>query len=105
MSNMSIKDNNGIHEENGWDEKVEKMIDQRDNIVQKPENESDYRVLTLKNGLRCLLVSDANITKSENAAFRAHKGIDCTEKAAACLTVRAGSVHEPRHISGKLYPW
>jgi secreted Zn-dependent insulinase-like peptidase len=79
-------------------EKVPK--DPRDRIVQKPkESLSHYRVLTLKNGMQCLLISDAEEAKSESAAYRALE-VSTTDKAAVCLTVRVGSAQEPRSLPG-----
>ena len=101
FSELTIADNNG---NNGTDEEqpsADIPTDPRDAIIQKPPNDdTSYRVLTLKNGLRCLLVSDAEITKSENAAVRSHKDIESTDKAAACLTVRVGHAQNPREIPG-----
>ena len=74
--------------------------DPRDRIVQKPkESESHYRVLTLKNGMQCLLISDAEEAKSESAAYRALE-VSTTDKAAVCLTVRVGSAQEPHNLPG-----
>lgn len=77
--------------------------DPRDRIVQKPkESESHYRVLTLKNGMQCLLVSDAEEAKSESAAYRALE-VNTTDKAAVCLTVKVGSAHEPSNVPGEIW--
>ena len=77
--------------------------DPRDRIVQTPkESESHYRVITLKNGMQCLLISDAEEAKSESAAYRAHE-VSTTDKAAVCLTVRVGSAHEPQELPGMSY--
>ena len=75
--------------------------DPRDRIVQKPkESETHYRVMTLKNGMQCLLISDAEEAKSESAAYRALE-VSTTDKAAVALAVRVGSAHEPKHLPGK----
>lgn len=74
--------------------------DPRDRIVQKPkESETHYRVMTLKNGMQCLLISDAEEAKSESAAYRALE-VSTTDKAAVALAVRVGSAHDPRHLPG-----
>lgn len=55
----------------------------RIDVVQSPNDQRDYRYLTLANGLRVLLVSDPD-----------------TDKAAASLTVFRGSYHEPDAYPG-----
>ena len=66
--------------------------DPRDIIVQKPEDYSDCRVLTLTNGLKCLLVSDGDQDESAESVL--------SEKSAVGLVVKAGSAQEPTDIPG-----
>ena len=82
-------------------ESEEEEKDPRDKIVEKPkDSEQEYRVFTLKNGLRCLLISDGDGESSKNSMVQVHKDIDSTDTGAACLSVGVGSVHNPRHAQG-----
>ena len=73
--------------------------DPRDRIVKRPkEHDTYYRVLTLKNKLRCLLISDEE-ERSENASYRSHD-LETTENAAVCLSVQVGSMQDPDAIPG-----
>ena len=56
---------------------------QAETIRKSPNDDRDYRYLTLANGLRVLLVSDKD-----------------TDKAAASLVALRGSIHEPQDYPG-----
>lgn len=51
-------------------------------MTKSPIDDRNYRVLTLKNGIRCILVEDADVQKS-----------------AACLFVYRGSLSDPQGVA------
>jgi len=73
-----------------------------DRIVQKSKSDTcNYRSLTLKNGLRVLLVSDMETVTSDNPVFNTmEKEKTSTQKAAACLAVKVGSCQDPKNVLG-----
>ena len=62
------------------------FVKERVTPVSSPEDERQYRVITLKNGLRALLISDPETTKC-----------------AASVAVNAGSVHNPPTLKGAMH--
>lgn len=73
-----------------------------DRVVEKSKSDTcNYRSLTLKNGLKVLLVSDMETVTSDNPVFNTmEKEKTSTQKAAACLAVKVGSCQDPKNVLG-----
>lgn len=80
-------------------------IERRVEPQKSPEDERSYRVVRLRNGLRCILVHDHDAPAAAAAMRCVVNRAHClrigaaTERRARC-SVNVGSVHNPPHVKG-----